>query len=796
MIPTPFVFGQIGSSPSIVIPARWEILGKEAKVVLLHELSHILNKDTVFTTGAGFLIPRLRFLLLLALPLALAIGFRAESAGLLAYLSLLYAYCAISFFVLFCAISRGREMLADITVAQFAGTAEASSSLLEVDLEKALSAHSNFPHTDMGSGRYFQRAERWLNDKALFGKARAFWGGVRRVLVYLFSGKSEHRVRTHDLLDAIRVARTEPVPTKESAFWTGFAVSTFLALLFIGCQIWEKMVAGSETGYALKYLMDIAYVLSFPLFALVTCVFALPAWSQQSMAGFSAKYLLSLIRRHEFFLLGALMGFVLLIGFPYTAIERAVAVIAHAILVAFVISLSGLMTVMSVLVYHRFPRGARRLWRDLAGLAICSALGVLLSAVSVVFGAWLALSEEYAEGWGVIGGVFGGFYGLLLGAKGVFSRDDKYLVATFPWTNRFKRIELNRGSLIRANLMYLASVMVVGVPTGVVVYLGVRYLLVPDYWWVAGFALAGAVALFGFLSATSQGLSFSSEQRGSASDLCKTLTLLELAPSQELGEAISEVWQWWGSNLLEDRRGDRWESRTCRQLCEMGTIVAWGRTGPVQKAHVVSSILGCEWADGGFGIWPGSRPRLSMTYLALETFQSLGCLDKASDETHVSWVQGLRKDGVFRDPLARREPWEDTFFAIKSLALMGKLELGDDHDIVRTLEKSLWQAVQKGDMEAVWYCVESLSVLGHNEKRPPVEELLRRTAFNLSIANPIYAARTIRSVIEAARIVLPSPDDVAALFPDDFPDRLMSAMEKELEPVVKRLRRKTARNKS
>ena len=87
--------------------------------------------------------------------------------------------------------------------------------------------------------------------------------------------------------------------------------------------------------------------------------------------------------------------------------------------------------------------------------------------------------------------------------------------------------------------------------------------------------------------------------------------------------------------------------------------------------HVSKWVLKCQ-TEAGFGLWPKSSSRLYSTYQAISILRDVDLLDKCDANAHTLWIKTLQQpDGTFKGPWSKREAWQDTFYAVKSLSILG-----------------------------------------------------------------------------------------------------------------------------
>jgi hypothetical protein len=131
----------------------------------------------------------------------------------------------------------------------------------------------------------------------------------------------------------------------------------------------------------------------------------------------------------------------------------------------------------------------------------------------------------------------------------------------------------------------------------------------------------------------------------------------------------------------------------------------------LERAH--KWLIQCR-NNGGFGLWPKSSSRLYSTYQALSILQKAKLLDKCDFSGHVSWIKKLQQsDGSFKCPFSKRPVWEDTFYAVKSLEILGSLPDRASMNSCRILcsELLIHKGLEKNRHDIIYYCIGALHSL-------------------------------------------------------------------------------------
>ena len=141
------------------------------------------------------------------------------------------------------------------------------------------------------------------------------------------------------------------------------------------------------------------------------------------------------------------------------------------------------------------------------------------------------------------------------------------------------------------------------------------------------------------------------------------------------------------------------------------SLSALGCMSPIVKEKATEILLRCESKDGGFGVWEGGLPRLSSTFWALSVLNMCSALNQVEKEKHVSYVtRCLQPSYLYRSEWSKRDMLEETFFALGSMYLLGRIESVDIERCGRALLHE-WRLGRR-DEQCTYYCTKSLESLG------------------------------------------------------------------------------------
>jgi hypothetical protein len=95
--------------------------------------------------------------------------------------------------------------------------------------------------------------------------------------------------------------------------------------------------------------------------------------------------------------------------------------------------------------------------------------------------------------------------------------------------------------------------------------------------------------------------------------------------------------------------------------------------------------------------------------------QDVGLLDKCNADQHISWIKTLQQpDGSFKGPWSERDPWQDTFYAVKSLNMLGGTLDSDNTQLCQNwCQRILIQeGIEKSRPDIIYFCFAAVTALG------------------------------------------------------------------------------------
>ena len=186
---------------------------------------------------------------------------------------------------------------------------------------------------------------------------------------------------------------------------------------------------------------------------------------------------------------------------------------------------------------------------------------------------------------------------------------------------------------------------------------------------------------------------------------------LKLLSKPQFAENLNNIASVVNSYGLQDRKVlNRPANLTTGDIYEIYHLTK--ETCPELSERTIEWTQQCQ-QSGGFGLWPQSSPRLISTYQALSILKGNNQLDTVNSSEHISWIKSLRQqDGSFKGPWSKRNVWENTFFAVKSLNILkASLEADQAERCRQWCHCVLQDGIAKDQPDSVYYSVTALEAL-------------------------------------------------------------------------------------
>lgn len=746
LVSVPFVFGRSSRRAALALPD--DASGGTPRLsesLLLHELAHIRNRDVGFLTWASAFFQDGSWLLLLHPALLLLLALVGAAPGPLeARVAGLYLACLAQLGLLYLIVRRDRERLADRSVWLLFG---------RTDLARAASYHAISSDTGSsdrltaGSLRLLlARLDRSLADKAYFARRPNAWRVAWQVVHFLCGTHPGSMERSDPAIqDSYWASSAEQSAGWIESLWAGLLIGTLgpvLALVGLECERWILQVDPDHTGQLTAQIM---LFMGLPAGCGAALLFLLPAWASRLCLVPTWSFLIALGLRCFLTLLVALAtSSALLVGGQATLEGRVFLVFTAGW--CFLVVLTASAVSMSLAAFwHVGWYWHATAFRDLGWLLRLVGPG-LLAAPALIGGAWFLYRDPALLAYG--GGCFlAGLvtYSYLLGRSTLSSVDRYCFLRIGRWRHGIEGRGWAGKALVTLSGTFLA-VFVLGTALPLLVARAIGGWHSP---WPALLPLLLLLILacgsLVFLASTRPPVAPSQVLSRIGvlwriCRLCHILTATEERPP---------------CSLLPPTRPTRSGAIMADEMCAIyhwSAVVADSPHATAPLVEAAAFALECE-QEGGFGPWPGAKPRLASTYMALSVLNRAGQPPAGSAEVHGRWVESCQlSDGSFQSPGGHRPRDQDTYFAIKALGFLGR-PLDPERRVrcAAWLQNSVFGVgIEHCVPEQVFHRLEALRCLGDysHENRRVALRWAESTLRHLSLAHPAYASQALLHTLE------------------------------------------------
>lgn len=776
----PFVFGRTSKRAWLALPNAWDDVDATSRhIMLCHELAHIRNLDVGFLTWSFAFLSDLKWAALLC-PIVVALSFMG-GREYLPQAAALYVICLPILWCLTHMVVRSRELLADATVAMLIDSGQIVRTFTDILLA---------PETGLGlgvgnPGGMIVRIRSWLADKTLFSEHRTIWKAITRFVELLLEVHPPVSTRR----DAIRNRRAagEDLPTEDSrAFWAGLPIGLLAVLIALGSFWTGESMLGWQDSKQIMLLSRGCWAFTIPLGGtLIGLFFVLPAWSSLRPHVPTRRSLARLLIQYLQGFLGAscVLPLILLGGWSHNEIRQIAK--RAALLVATILAF-GIVTNIVMLSLWQSARYRRRYFlTDLAGIFYSYGIGLLAIFGYLTYGFILVSEGRVPTGGSILSCLLVGLAAFCTVYKDSrVSGTDQYLViAPPPVSFALEGRKYRRWSPLIGSLHLIGTGLgPAAVVSGIIFEVGDDALGQVD----------PLIAILAVLVVGCSAVMFLDWQwprqmrevcRHKTCALVEAQVILHNDLSAESGRIISRILESW---RVQYNQHTGFVAMTTQKIFELIMLASHAKHSrhPLWEG-ARKWAFACETATG-FGVWPGSGPRLSSTYQCLQILRETGGIDLSDSSRHVAWIRSLQTpDGAFRGPWSYRSTWEDTFFAT---AALGFLESGLDAQararclawLKRTL---ISEGIKKEQLSAFHYCLAATDALhGLDENIAGITiAWLSVELDRLLLTNVGHSGEDIRHAVCAYHLLeergfsLEHPERIALLG-----DRINDALEAEL----------------
>lgn len=709
LITSPFVFGHRSDKAILAVPANWQSLNKHYQhIQLLHELAHIRNHDIGFLAWSNACLRDLRFLFMF-LPALLMYcyfgGYRdtIPSVGL-------YLACSFFLFVMLRYVIRKRETLADMTAALLTKSGDISNVISEQEIH-AIESHRTSAKT--AKPKLTDKIQQWLTDKALFSTQQGLWKTLLRLFNFFhtFHPSNVERIRT---ISARNDLTPQPVSLLGDSFWAGITFGLLGVIIGLGGYWLSMFTQNPRDNTEILRLPFKIYGLAAPLALGFWVIFlTLPYWSSFRNPRLDGTFLLSQLKSQSIALAGACLTCPVVLTAGISDRNVHILTAMCTLWYIFIVFFGFAISIVSVFLWITI-----RYLQSSQSVNLKKGFWTLAPFTIIVFG-FVIMGMGLMNNFLVFQGtnlIFSTFIGVVIFLLAIgysrFSEKDKYFILCF-----FRFIFLIEGK----NLKWIGRIFdIAGCPSlligfGLPVYLAIDLIFAETLKNISVrsgllFLIISSCAILVIIR-TRDIRRVRESKRTKVYRLSHCLQLLSKPPGTQLREKMNRIIATYAFTNCSRLRKKC--NLTVNDAYEYMRLISNDKSQENLISQPLSWILQCQ-QSGGFGLWPGSSPRLSSTYQAISTLNEKKALKKCDTQKHISWVQKFQQpDGSFKGPWSKRDAWEDTFFTIRSLFLLGSSLPPDKAKHCENWTRStlIKEGIEGNRADVIYYCLSILDAL-------------------------------------------------------------------------------------
>ena len=705
----PFVFGLRSNRAILAVPKNWQnIDNKQQRILLFHELGHILNHDVGFFAWSNACIHDVKFLLIVLPALVIycgLLGFTSLISSITAYLA-----CLVILLIMLRYVGRKREILADMTAAMLIE----SGRVCDV-----ISQHQPFPSNQKTrTGRQTKptlsdKIRRWLTDKALFSSRKKLWDLLLRVFSFFYL---QHPTMS-ERVKAISSQNTDTQQSNSSlndSFWAGITLGLFGVVIGLTGYWFGIFMQTPQENMGIVRLPYKLYGLMSPLgFGFLPLFLALPVWSSSQPPILNKQFLLSLAARYGLAFAGACLIAPIILTAGAANLYIQILFVTCLIWCVSVVFFGFLINVSVIFLWItiRHSQSSKMLEAKKALGKFSSFIIAMIVLLSIA--GWLLSQDRVFDAANMSCSIVIGTALTLKCIYSRFSETDQYIISRICF--RICRFE---GRLFKKHLWFMGSFFItVLLLLFTFLVFGLSHLTLnerlqntsPVICIPVTIVICCAVLVFVEFGVPKR---ITETRRQKIHKLFHCSQLLGKPFRCENSQKLDKVIESYDLGMTSTRVHTL--DLTINDVFELVSFLPEDPTQSKALDHVSKWVLRCQ-TETGFGLWPGSSPRLCSTYQAISILRDVNLLNQCNIDPHTSWIKTLQQsDGSFKGPYSKRDPWQDTFHATRSLNMLGAS--------LEDCQAQLCQAwcshalIEKGLKEnrpdIIYYCFGALTVLG------------------------------------------------------------------------------------
>ncbi|MGD0572879.1 MAG: hypothetical protein ABSB11_07635 [Sedimentisphaerales bacterium] len=750
LIETPFVFGRSSMRACIAIPQKWEKQFTSASVpMLLHELAHIRNKDVgflgwafAFIGDSGFGIMGLLIILVLS-SLSKIMTNPMESAYIV------YIFSIVILRLIYVVVLKERELLADRTVAAVLAKEKLTKTIGEQDIMSIVSSNPVRPYDIQVIVTHLNT---WLADKAYYGRYRRFWSVLYKCVDCFNPSHPSIQKRINSVKHAFDNAN--PLKTHfRDCLLAGLAIGMVVSFVFLAGVWFSRYVLQIEDDAdfsSVRLSYNLLFMICPILVTFVLINVSLPIWASLRTIHLDRSYIRITVASYAVTFVGIICGCLLMIvngvweRTTWFMIVLSIGWIFLNLVAAFILNV--VITGGWVDIKHFSSRQTQELLWILQRLIV---VPLVIFAVIITMGMLFIHWGRYELGSIIIlSFVIGLIWTALLTAGSTFANIDRYI---FMYVGRKEyKIEGMRCDTYGAIVM--SAVFLVTSMTPAILIFTIMYTLLQ--WWNLHFAIYIWIGLL-LLACIAYCFLYGHQNRRSSQKRHQLFLLFESCRLLNPSFAARRIVPLEQKLKLITMQCNPWRVLSkmavrTNMLFELVSMAGNHEQLPWRE-DAIKFVSACE-DEGGFALWPRGASRLSSTYQALATMKKTSVLPHYPADVHISWIQRLQQaSGSFTDPVNLRPAYENTYFAIMALDLLGYQVSMPEMQRCRqwALSELRLNENSNGDISRIHHCSKVADMLG-TIPHEIMEQLWQWTQQQLRISlllNPVHDAESIFYVL-------------------------------------------------
>lgn len=710
LVNSPFVFGLRSSKAILAIPRNWQYINdSRQQIQLLHEFAHIRNHDIGFLAWSNACLRDLRFLFIV-LPALVVYCYFSGYSYTVSSISL-YLACSFILFVMLRYVVRKREVLADMTAALLIRSGKVGDV---ISLQEIHTIESNINSGHIEKPKLTDKIQRWLTDKALFAKKQWLW----KTFIWIFNFFHASHPSNSERIRAISTQNDIPQQPGSSlgdSFWAGAALGLLGVIIGLGSYWFAVFIQKppEETGVVRLPFEVYGMISTIPL-GFLAIFLALPVWSSLKLPTLDRHFFLSLLARYAMALAGACLAcpLILIAGAVNqdVLLLLAICVLWYVFITLFSFGINIIIIFLWITIrYFQLSQFlALRKLIGTFGLFIATlfgllAVGFILMNKGITFRGINILFSTMAGAALVVIAIKGSRisdteqYIILCAASLVYRIEGKWFKSLAWIIHSFYITVL---LLLFALLTYFSIDIIFGrIFQNLDSTVGI---------FIAGIGCCTVIVLLSYRNTKR----VRETKRYKIYHLRHCLKLLSISIDSQTRKKINKVAASYDLGTKGTR--NRILNLTIQDAYEAVSLILDDTSQSRTLDHTSKWVLKCQ-RQGGFGIWPTSSPRLYSTYQAMSILQDFNLLGKCDPDTHISWFKTLQQpDGSFKGPWSKRAAWEDTFYAVKSIDMLGSFLDTEKAQLCRTWCSKILseRGIKENRPDIIYHCFGTLTALG------------------------------------------------------------------------------------